>query len=162
MPHRPRHRRRLHPWPRASLLLLLLACAPKVHTVEPYRSSYEQGIALQRRAAATCESERGERVTPPVKKFITDGCSAWFNRGWVECCVTHDIAYWCGGSAEDRKQADAELERCVEQTRSGFLGTMFYVGVRLGGHPVWPMHYRWGFGKDTYLPLYEDDPSGSR
>ncbi len=38
-----------------------------------------------------------------------------------ECCITHDLAYWAGGSEFDRRAADRALRDCV----------------RAMGHPIW-------------------------
>jgi len=45
----------------------------------------------------------------------------WPDDGWVACCVEHDIAYWCGGSADDRWRADNELLLCIRDCCSGNL-----------------------------------------
>lgn len=55
----------------------------------------------------------------PDFPFTTDGCSGgmtllWnflFDRNppWNGCCVEHDKFYWQGGTAEDRRWADAGL-----------------------------------------------------
>lgn len=82
-------------------------------------------------------------VVPP-KAFTTDRCSMWPDGDWWSCCVTHDAAYWCGGSYADRKRADAELARCV----GGRLGSLMYAGVRVGGASWLPTPFRWGYGWD--------------
>jgi hypothetical protein len=40
---------------------------------------------------------KGEPAGTPTRAFLTDGCSWWPDGAWQECCVTHEIAYWCGG-----------------------------------------------------------------
>jgi hypothetical protein len=88
-----------------------------------------------------------------LKDFTSDGCSL-FPDGtisdrakWCECCLRHDIAYWRGGTEEDRKQADAALRDCVlERTGDKALAEAMYLGVRAGGHPVFPAWYRWAYG----------------
>jgi hypothetical protein len=72
----------------------------------------------------------------------------WPDRSWVQCCVEHDIAYWCGGSAEDRRRADAALRQCVTEKSSACMGTMMYLGVRPGGIPWSPFPWRWAYGWD--------------
>ena len=84
----------------------------------------------------------------------------WFDRTWDQCCVDHDIAYWCGGSAEERKQADRALRACVDALTPSWLAWTTYLGVRIGGHPLFPVHYRWGFGR-SYCPWY-DAPAEDR
>ncbi len=146
----------------AALLLPIvasgIACAPKMHRVEPYQSDPAAAAELEARAQAFCEAASPAERSPRDKRFITDGCTAWFDRDWEGCCVEHDIAYWCGGSAQERKLADRELQMCVAESDDapGWLAWMTYLGVRVGGHPVFPVHYRWGFGRSSYRPLYEE------
>jgi hypothetical protein len=64
----------------------------------------------------------------------------------LDCCVEHDIAYWCGGDAAEREAADAEFGRCVGENKNTFVGWVMETGVRLGGHPIFPTSYRWGYG----------------
>lgn len=85
--------------------------------------------------------------------FSSDGCSLFPDGGignpaqWCECCFVHDIAYWRGGTGEDRRQADEELRACVfKLTGDRVLAKIMYDGVRAGGHPVFPTWYRWGYG----------------
>ncbi len=85
--------------------------------------------------------------------FTSDGCSL-FPDGtladrdkWCDCCQTHDLAYWQGGSADDRVRADEDLRSCVQaRTGDADLAQTIYLGVRVGGHPVYPTWYRWGYG----------------
>ncbi|HEY6011981.1 MAG TPA: dual specificity protein phosphatase family protein, partial [Nitrospirota bacterium] len=85
--------------------------------------------------------------------FASDGCSL-FPDGtikdrakWCDCCFTHDIAYWQGGTEEDRKKADEALRDCVlERTKDKGLAETMYIGVRAGGHPAFLTWYRWGYG----------------
>ncbi len=150
---RPGPRRRLHG---LALLGTVLACAPARHTVEPYRSDPDEARALEARAEESCRQTRGTAALPE-KTFVTDGCSAWPDaEGYVACCVEHDILYWCGGSAAQRLAADDDFGRCVAEGTSGFLGSSMRLGVRLGGHPIFPTHYRWGYG-DAYRAGYPDD-----
>jgi hypothetical protein len=91
--------------------------------------------------------------TAGLVPFTSDGCSL-FPDGtfrerdkWCDCCQTHDFAYWQGGSAADRKQADTSLRDCVlELTKDRFLAETLYLGARVGGPPVFPVWYRWGYG----------------
>lgn len=123
--------------------LLACACTPTVHHLEPYRSDPAAAEALEQRAQAVCT--RARRATPP-HHFTTDGCSMWPDDGWVQCCVEHDIAYWCGGSADDRERADAGLRDCVARDHGATLGRMMYLGVRVGGTPWQPFPWRWAYG----------------
>ena len=72
----------------------------------------------------------------------------WLDSTWVDCCVEHDIAYWCGGSCADRQAADRQLEECVAAHGSPTIGETMYLGVRIGGSPWVPAPYRWGYGWD--------------
>jgi hypothetical protein len=84
--------------------------------------------------------------------FTTDGCSAFpdgtpQDRGaWVNCCIRHDLAYWKGGTYDERQQADAALEQCVAAAGYRKTGQAMRDGVRVGGSPYWPTPFRWGYG----------------
>jgi len=65
---------------------------------------------------------------------------------WVECCIKHDIAYWQGGTHEERLQADQELEQCVSKVGEPEIARLMLAGVRVGGSPYFPTSYRWGYG----------------
>lgn len=102
-----------------------------------------------------------------INEFTSDGCSL-FPDGtlkdrtlWCDCCFNHDIAYWRGGSEEERKQADKTLRACVlERTGDKALAEVMHEGVRVGGSPVFPTWYRWGYGWKYgrgYKPLTEEE-----
>ena len=85
--------------------------------------------------------------------FTSDGCSLFPDRApignadWCTCCVEHDLAYWRGGTAEEREQADQRLRACVtDKTGDQTLGETMYLGVRAGGGPYFLTWYRWGYG----------------
>jgi hypothetical protein len=87
-----------------------------------------------------------------LRAFTTDGCSG-FPEGppghpnlWCDCCVAHDFAYWKGGTAAQRKVADAKLRACVTERYKALTGTLMELGVRAGGTPYLPTSYRWGYG----------------
>jgi hypothetical protein len=102
-----------------------------------------------------------------VKDFTSDGCSLFpdgtiGDRGkWCECCLQHDLAYWRGGTEDERKRADEALRACVlARTGDKALSETMYLGVRTGGHPVFPTWYRWGYGWKYgrgYKPLTEQE-----
>lgn len=90
-----------------------------------------------------------------LKPFKTDGCSLFpdgsfaKSDAWCECCIQHDIAYWQGGTLEQKQQADLELKKCVMRlTGNTVLAETMYQGVKYGGHPIFPNWYRWGYGWD--------------
>ena len=82
-----------------------------------------------------------------IKKFVSDGCSCFPDGNYRNCCVTHDMAYYKGGTALDRKKADLKLLNCVECKRKVIRSYIMYVGVRLFGVPWLPTPFRWGFGR---------------
>lgn len=103
-------------------------------------------------ALSSCVSVRPPHSTVLVN-FVSDGCTLFpdgsFNNQdkWCDCCQTHDLAYWQGGSADERVLADATLRECVlTQTGDQQLAQTMYLGVRAGGHPAFPTWYRWGYG----------------
>ncbi len=84
--------------------------------------------------------------------FTTDGCSR-FPDGtlsepdlWLECCTVHDVAYWQGGTDEQRSVADLELRQCVSGLGRPTIALLMFVGVRIGGTPYVPTSFRWGYG----------------
>ncbi len=102
-----------------------------------------------------------------LSDFSSDGCSlfpdgTFANRAWwCECCFDHDIAYWRGGTKEERLRADERLRDCVrERTTDKELAEVMFLGVRSGGHPAFPTWYRWGYGWSYgkgYAPLTEGE-----
>ena len=102
-----------------------------------------------------------------LRDFTSDGCSLFPDRSlineddWCDCCFEHDLAYWKGGTEEERLMADRALRDCVyEKTGNRELAEAMYTGVRLGGSPYFYNWYRWGYGWDfkrKYGPLTEDE-----
>jgi len=134
--------------PSRAIVVALLAC---VACVTPTRSELapwpaESAESMRSRALLACRDRRGQEETPP-HPFTTDGCSLCPDDGWVDCCVEHDIAYWCGGSADDRAQADRVLESCVAKG-SPAMAPLMWLGARVGGAPWIPVPWRWGYGWD--------------
>lgn len=117
------------------------------NTPEPYASDAVMADLLASEAAVRCDVE-------PEFDFVTDGCSSSPDGSWVECCIEHDISYWCGGSYEERVEADAALGECVTEKGFGVLhGAITELGVKIGGHPMFPFKWRWGYG-DRYNGWY--------
>jgi hypothetical protein len=98
-----------------------------------------------------------------LKEFASDGCSLFPDGNfkdrdlWCGCCLEHDVAYWRGGSEEERLRADTELRECMQaKTGDAVLAQSMFAGVRAGGAPVFPTWYRWGYGWNygrNYQPL---------
>ena len=66
---------------------------------------------------------------------------------WCSCCLAHDLAYWRGGTADERLKADQELKTCVfAASDNAELADLMLAGVRAGGGPYFFTSYRWGYG----------------
>lgn len=65
---------------------------------------------------------------------------------FLECCVQHDLAYWQGGTLEQKEQADLELKACITKNSDEAIGNLYWQGVRWGGGPQFKTPFRWGYG----------------
>ena len=102
------------------------------HTPEPYASDPNAARALEARASEYCAALHPSEDQRPTKPFVTDGCSGWLDREWdLECCVSHDIAYWCGGTREQRKQADVDLGECVAASAPAPVGDVMLLAKQI-------------------------------
>lgn len=87
-----------------------------------------------------------------LAKFTSDGCSLFPDgslnntKRWAHCCRAHDIDYWQGGTKAQRLASDKRLEQCVADVGLPRLGQLMFFGVRLGGIPLAPTKFRWGYG----------------
>ena len=139
---------------------LLLACTAshwRIADPAPWgsESTMFQHDELEKMALNACPLTQDEMLSP---KFVSNGCSVWPDaKNYLGCCVQHDLAYWCGGSVAARREADRDLRQCVTEHSSGLNAWLMYLGVRLGGHPLWPMSWRWGFGRH-WRGRYWDSP----
>jgi phosphatidate phosphatase APP1 len=104
-------------------------------------------------SATAAVASTATATAAPLRPITTDGCSLFLDRdpvhgvSWRDCCVTHDQAYWRGGSEEERLRADEVLRACVaERTGDTALAELMFRGVRAGGLPQFPTWYRWGYG----------------
>lgn len=98
-----------------------------------------------------------------IRPFYSDGCSnspdgvplGSNKRIWFHCCYIHDTKYWLGGTEDDKRQADAELESCVAQAGSGYprIGAVYGKFVDLFGGPDSRQTYRWGYGWNYSRPF---------
>ncbi len=103
---------------------------------------------------------------PILRPFSTDGCSQSPNEFpkavIVDCCVKHDVAYWLGGTAEEKSASDENLEQCIASKTNALTGKAYHAGVAIGGTPLGYNTFRWGYGWDTlrpYGPLSSDELS---
>ena len=85
-----------------------------------------------------------------LSDFTSDGCSLFIDGTfedpdlWKECCLKHDIAYWQGGTEEEREAADIAFRECVKKkTGNAELAEVMYQAVRKGVDPYFPTWYRW-------------------
>lgn len=102
------------------------------------------------------EERKRNKLPKPDYLFKTDGCSGgmtWLwtkwakeNPPWNDCCVRHDNLYWRGGTKEDRRKADRNLLIDVTMNGHPVFAILMYLAVRVGGHPLLPLSWRWGYG----------------
>lgn len=85
-------------------------------------------------------------------EFKTDYCT-YFPEGtvsrpnlWKDCCISHDLWYWIGGTKSEQDQADINLKTCVTKKSSSFYGNLMYSGVRLGHLSPIKSKYIWSWG----------------
>jgi hypothetical protein len=88
--------------------------------------------------------------------FTTDGCSGGHSARWrfffgvappwEGCCIEHDKLYWQGGTREERRAADRAVLACVRKIGHPVWGLLIWAAVRVGGHPLLPLPWRWGYG----------------
>lgn len=128
-----------------ALAALLAACTPARHSIKPYENDPSEARAVEARAAAACRRTYPDAALPPYA-FTTDGCSLWIDGPWQGCCIEHDMAYWCGGTYDERVAADRRLRECVADLGYPGMGAAMYYAVRFGGGSWWPFGWRWGYG----------------
>ena len=90
-----------------------------------------------------------EPAEPPAD-FKGDGCTLFPDGNYRECCYLHDLDYFRGGTAAERKESDKRLYRCVrnkEGWQNEIAAPIMLFGVRLFGRPSLPTPFRWGFGQ---------------
>lgn len=113
-----------------------------IHVGERASVSDEQN----KEALAFCKKQRPDL---PEKPFSTDQCSLWpqslGTANWEQCCLRHDIEYWCGGTHEAREKSDKQLQKCVNEKLPG-MGTAMFIGTKIGGVSFLPTPWRWGYG----------------
>lgn len=129
------------------------------NAIEPYIKEKPKRNALELLAENYCCQKRmvpgsSHPAQLPDYIYTTDGCSRWPDGSWTVCCVVHDISYWCGGSDEDRNEADELLKQCANE-KATWMGSIIYPAVRIGGMPWLPTPWRWGYGWDKWPQGYE-------
>ncbi|MBN4074176.1 hypothetical protein JYT61_01295, partial [bacterium AH-315-E10] len=87
-------------------------------------------ISLSLMLACSCRSAN------ILSSFTTDGCSMFPDKSlisqtnWLDCCVQHDIAYWQGGTKEQRITADDTFKKCIiKKTDNNTLALIMRAGV---------------------------------
>lgn len=90
----------------------------------------------------------GTDPSAPPKECRVDGCSLAPDFDFRRCCDEHDVRYWVGGTAEERKQTDRRFRACIAAADHDVLSNLYYFGVLIGGTPYLPTPWRWGFGWD--------------
>jgi hypothetical protein len=87
-----------------------------------------------------------------IKPFTSDGCSIFpdgtleHKNLWLACCTAHDYAYWQGGTAKQKQDADNALKQCVAKVGQPEIAELMLAGVKVGGNPYLPTPFRWGYG----------------
>ena len=76
----------------------------------------------------------------------------------LQCCIQHDQAYYYGGSRPDRHSADVAFRQCLQEEGWPVLSWVHYGAVRIGGHPLVPLWFRWGFGLLYAWDQYDQQP----
>lgn len=140
--------------------LVSISCTPTRSTIKPpypYRGQEFSAEEIAQVANETCAIEPGPATE--IHPFTTDGCSMWPDGSWRECCIEHDIQYWCASSDPSRKQADRRLRQCAREKSNGVNAFLIWLGTRLGG-PHWlPFPWRWGYGYSwLQLPKAPETP----
>lgn len=124
------------------------ACTPARSTLRPPYDVGGEELDEARIQVLAIERCQATGASVPPHPFTTDGCSLWPEGNWSACCVEHDLAYWCGGEPTERKKVDAALRSCVLSRGHPAHARVMLIGVRLGGHRLWPFPWRWGYGHD--------------
>lgn len=136
-----------------SLLLVIMitavACTPMQSRIDPpypFRGNEYSEAKIQIIAAEQCGFSQITPAPSEMNRFTTDGCSMWPDGKILECCIEHDIQYWCASTQISRKEADQALRDCAREHSGPANAFMVYWGSRMGA-PSWlPFPWRWGYG----------------
>lgn len=125
-----------------------------------------ENIAIRDRQPANASIDIS-KIENRLRSFESDGCSKFANgipypkeEKWGLCCVQHDIAYWKGGTSEERYQADQRLQSCIIGVGEPNIARLVYWGVRAGGSAGNSSNWNWGYGwvlSRGYAPFSENE-----
>ncbi|MNL63860.1 hypothetical protein D3C87_1880280 [compost metagenome] len=74
--------------------------------------------------------------------------------------MEHDVAYWRGGTREEKYVADQQLKQCIKEKSNSLVAEIYYRGVRMGGLESLPTAFHWGYGwtkRRNYRPISEQE-----
>jgi hypothetical protein len=119
------------------------------------------------RDPATLVQMDPKSVTNKLQAFTAHGCPQFpysidypNQEKWNLCCVQHDIAYWKGGTSDERLDADKQLRQCVIEQGEPNAAALVYLGVRNQDSEAFPTEAHWGYGwvlNHGYTPLTADE-----
>lgn len=103
----------------------------------------------------------------PWDDAMSDGCSVPHVLRFIikqedlaetKVCVLHDKAYYYGGSSRNRAEADHALRiGLIKAGMPVLLAWGYWLGVRIGGHPMWKVpNVSWSFGATCFK--YSEKP----
>ena len=130
------------------LLLIILVTGVSIWFDRSFPVTSAEQVDLAMRTSA----EAGQAIPP--KAFVFDGCTLFPDTiaglSLSDSCLAHDIAYWTGGTAGEKKQADQLFKQSIKD--QGLLGKMVgpvvYAGVVIFGDTWLTRQFdaNWGFG----------------
>lgn len=107
------------------------------------------------------EARATHRTLPRWQDPWSDGCSFSpdVNARVKAVCTSHDEAYYYGGSAQDRLEADQKFrERLLEAGMWPWVAYLYYRSVRTSGGPgLRRKGVSWSFGGKYFA--YDDHPA---
>ena len=99
--------------------------------------------------------------------YSSQGCATAPDRSviessdWCDCCREHDIAYWRGGTKQQRDHADVRLRKCINvKTNDDELANNMTESANRGEGAYFFAGYRWGYGwqrERNFQPLSEKE-----
>src|SRR5690606_18656289 len=115
-----------------ALVAVSAACTPVRTTLPPPYPvdgrTFDTTEQLAEYAERRCREASGGELPP--NRFTTDGCSVWPDgrkkpdEGWLTCCISHDVAYWCGAGI--RRDADQAFRACLRERSSAANANVMY------------------------------------